>query len=78
MRYRGYSGPKGAGDVSPIAKEQIPFKEFTALDEALAWARDVEQGGHVPLLIEGDDGTKMDRRAIVNALRVGERERVGH
>jgi hypothetical protein len=78
MQYRGYSGPKGSGDVSPIAKEQMPFKEFTALDEALAWARDVERGGHVPLLIEGDDGTKMDRRAIVNALRVGERERVGH
>ena len=37
----------------------------------------MEKGGRVPLLIEGDDGTRMDRRAIVNALRVGMREQVG-
>ena len=54
------------------------FKEFAALDDALSWARHVEQGGRVPLLIEGDDGTRMDRRAIGDALRVGEREQVGH
>ena len=77
MRYRVYSGPKGSGDVSPIAKEQMLFKEFTALDDALSWARHVEQGGRLPLLIEGDDGTRMDRRAIADALRVGEREQVG-
>ncbi len=53
------------------------FKEFTALDDALSWARHIEQGGRLPLLIEGDDGTRMDRRAIVDALRVGEREQVG-
>ncbi len=78
MQYRVYSGPKGSGDVNAIAKEQMLFKEFAALDEALSWARHVEQGGRVPLLIEGDDGTHMDRRAIGDALRVGERERVGH
>jgi hypothetical protein len=61
-----------------MAKEQMLFKEFTALDDALSWARHVEQGGRVPLLIEGDDGTRMDRRAVSEALRVGERERVGH
>ena len=77
MRYRVYSGPNGSGDVSPIAKEQMLFKEFTALDDALSWARHVEQGGRVPLLIEGDDGTRMDRRAIAEALRVGKREQVG-
>ncbi len=77
MRYRVYSGPKGSGEISPIAKEQMLFKEFTALDDALSWARHVEQGGRVPLLIEGDDGTRMDRRAIADALRVGEREQVG-
>jgi hypothetical protein len=32
----------------------------------------------MPLLIEGDDGSRMDRRAIANALGVGEREQVGH
>jgi hypothetical protein len=77
MRYRVYSGPKGSADVSPIAKEQMLFKEFTALDDALSWARHDEQGGRVPLLVEGDDGTRMDRRAIAEALRVGQREQVG-
>ena len=77
MRYRVYSGPKGSGDVSPIAKEQMLFKEFSALDDALSWARHVEQGGRLPLLIEGDDGTRMDRRAIADALGVSQREQVG-
>jgi hypothetical protein len=77
MRYRVYSGPRGSEDISPLAKEQMLFKEFARLDEALSWARHVEQGGRTPLLIEGDDGTRMDRRAIADALRVGERERVG-
>lgn len=78
MRYRVYSGPRGSDDVSPFAKEQVLFKEFLALDEALSWARHLEAGGRTPLLIEGDDGTYMDRRAIAGALRVGEREQVGH
>ena len=77
MQYRVYSGPKGSGSISPLAKEQMLFKEFTGLDEALSWARHVERGGRVPLLIEGDDGTRMDRRAIADALRVGEHEQVG-
>jgi len=60
-----------------MAKEKLLFKEFTVLDQALSWARHVEKEGRVPLLIEGDDGTRMDRRAIVDALRVGMREEVG-
>ena len=77
MRYRVYSGPKGSDDISPIAKEKMLFKEFTSMDEALAWSRHVEQEGRTPLLIEGDDGTRMDRREIADALRVGNREQVG-
>ena len=73
MQYRVYSGPKGSGDISP-RKEQMLYKEFSALDDALSWARHVERDGRVPLLIEGDDGTRMDRRAIADALRVGQRE----
>jgi hypothetical protein len=76
MTYRVYSGPKGSGEITPFAKEQMLFKEFPALDDALAWARHVNGGGHVPLLIEGDDGTRMDRRAIGDALGVGQREQV--
>lgn len=77
MQYRVYSGPKGSDDVSPLAKEQLLFKEFNTLDDALSWARHLKKDGRVPLLIEGDDGTRMDRRAIVDALRVGAREQVG-
>jgi hypothetical protein len=77
MCYRVYSGPQGSQDIAPLAKEQMLFKECAGLDEALSLARHVEQSGRTPLLIEGDDGTRLDRRAIVDALRVGEREQVG-
>jgi hypothetical protein len=77
MRYRVYSGPKGSGDVGPLEKEQLLFKEFDGLDNALAWSRHVERQGRVPLLIEGDDGTRMDKHAIANALGVGAREQIG-
>jgi len=76
MVFRVYSGPKGAKDVSPLEKSQMLFKEFAVLDEALSWAHHLEESGRVPLLIEGDDGTQMDRRSIINALRVGARERI--
>jgi hypothetical protein len=76
MRYRVYSGPKGSSDVSPLTKDRMLFKEFTSMDDALSWARHLEQSDRVSLLIEGDDGTRMDRRSVVNALRVGMREQV--
>ncbi|HYC16755.1 MAG TPA: hypothetical protein VEC94_06095 [Pseudolabrys sp.] len=76
MHYRVYSGPKGSADIPPLEKSQSLFKECTALDDALSWARHLESRGRIPLLIEGDDGTRMDRRAIVNALRVGVREQL--
>ena len=76
MTYRVYSGPKGSADVSPLGKSQMLFKEFVALDDALSWARYLEHTGRTPLLIEGNDGTRMDRRAIVDALRVGMRDDV--
>jgi hypothetical protein len=76
MRYRVYSGPKGSDEISPLSKQKMLFKEFTSMDEALSWSRHVEEGGRTPLLIEGDDGTRLDRRAIADALRVGQREQV--
>jgi hypothetical protein len=76
MRYRVYSGPQGSESLSAFGKGQVLFKEFLSLDEALAWSRHVERAGRRPLLIEGDDGTRMDRRAIVDALRVGAREQI--
>jgi hypothetical protein len=77
MAFRVYSGPKGSTDVAPLDKSQVLFKQLTTLDEALSWARHLEQTGRVPLLIEGDDGTCMNRRAIIDALRVGMREEFG-
>jgi hypothetical protein len=46
------------------------------LDDALSWARHLESRGRIPLMIEGDDGTRMDRHAIIDALRVGMREQL--
>ena len=77
MRYRVYSGPQGSEDVSPMTKDQLLFKECAGMDEALSWARRVEKDGRVPLLIEGDDGTRIGRREIVDALRISMREDVG-
>ena len=76
MTYRVYSGPKGSADVSPLEKSQLLFKELHTLGEALSWARHLEHTGRTPLLTEGDDGIRMNRRAIVDALRVGMREDV--
>lgn len=77
MHYRVYSGPKGSDDVGPLEKSQMLFKEFAALDDALSWARHLEGKGRTPLLIEGNDGTRMNRHAIADALRVGMREQIG-
>jgi hypothetical protein len=77
MTYRVYSGPKGSEDLPPLARSSMLFKEFGTVDEALLWARHIEDTGRVPLLLEGDDGTRMDRRDLSDALCVGARERIG-
>ena len=41
----------GSGEISPIAKEQMLFKEFAALDDALSWGRPARAGR--PLSSEG-------------------------
>jgi hypothetical protein len=76
MPYRVFSGPPGTSDVSAADREHMLFKEVASLDEALSWARHLEKSGRRPLLIEGDDGTYLDKRAIVGALRTGERDEV--
>jgi hypothetical protein len=77
MRYRVYSGPHGSEDVSPLTKDKLLYKECVGMDAALSWARHLEKNGRVALLIEGDDGTRMDRRAVGDALRVGRRDELG-
>jgi hypothetical protein len=69
MTYRVYSGPRGSQSISPVEKDRHLFKEFNSLDEAMSWARHVNERGRVTLLIEGDDGTRLTRQQIVTALK---------
>lgn len=75
MAYRVYSGPKGAPALKAIDKDRMLYKEFSALDEAMSWARHVNETGLTALLIEGDDGTSIAKQEIVAALRHRETER---
>ncbi len=68
MRFRVYSGPRGSAAVAPLERERMLFKEFDTLDAALEWGRRLAASGRVPLLIEGDDGTRLDKRDIAAAL----------
>jgi hypothetical protein len=69
MPYRVYSGPRGSQFISPLEKDRQLFKEFNLLDEAMSWARHVNDSGRVTLLIEGDDGTRLTKQQIVTALK---------
>ena len=51
------------------------YKEFISLDEALWWANHLSRRDRVALSIEGDDGTRMDRRAIGAAIAVAPQAR---
>src|SRR5262245_43995942 len=68
MTYRTYSGPRGPEPVAPMEMDRLATKEFASPDTALAWARHVNDGGRVALLIEGDDGTHLGKREIAGAL----------
>jgi len=74
MTYKVFTGAPGSEAISPVEKDRWLFKEFADLDEALAWAQGVRQRGAVPLLIEGDDGTRLDKYQIATALQHRESE----
>jgi hypothetical protein len=69
MTYKAFIGPRGADAISPLEKEHALFKEFEDLDQALAFAHAMQKRGGVPLLIEGDDGTRLDKQQIATALK---------
>jgi hypothetical protein len=69
MAYRVYSGPRGSETVPPLEKDSWLYKEFALLDEAMSWARHINDSGRVALLIEGDDGTRLTKQQIVAALK---------
>jgi hypothetical protein len=74
MTYKVFTGAPGAETLSPVDKDRWLFKEFADLDQALAWAHGVKKGGAIPLLIEGDDGTRLDKYQIATALQHRESE----
>jgi hypothetical protein len=73
MAYRVYSGPQGTEKISPLEKDRMLYKEFSSLDQAMSWARHVNDNGRTTLLIEGDDGTHLTRTEIAAALMHPER-----
>jgi hypothetical protein len=75
MSYRVYSGPRGSESIPPLQKDRHLFKEFNLLDEAISWARHVNESGRVTLLIEGDDGTRLTKQQIAAALKSPEASR---
>jgi N-acyl-L-homoserine lactone synthetase len=78
MSYRVYSGPTGSERISPIDKPRMLYKEFGILDEALAWSNHVKESSRVVLLIEGDDGTHLDRSDIAKELHRFAGEHIRH
>lgn len=69
MQFRVYSGPRGAEPIRATDKDKMLFKQFTSLDEALRFALHLDKTGQVALLIEGDDGTSLDRSEIAAMLQ---------
>ena len=76
MTYRVYSGPRGSQSISPLEKDRHLYKEFGVLDEAMSWARHINDSGRVALLIEGDDGTRLDQAADRNCAEESRDHRV--
>ncbi|MFL6948809.1 MAG: hypothetical protein ACJ8FU_11495 [Xanthobacteraceae bacterium] len=73
MTYKVFTGAPGSESISPLEKDRWLFKEFADLDEAFAFAQNVKKKGAVPLLIEGDDGTHLNKYEIADALEVRKR-----
>lgn len=72
MAYRVYSGPRGTDMFAPIDKDKMLFRQCAGLDEAMGWARHLSREGRAVLLIEGDDGTRLERAQIAAALQQGD------
>jgi hypothetical protein len=78
MRYRVYSGPRGSAAIAALDKQQMLFKECDSLDAAIGWARHLAATGRVPLLIEGDDGTRLNKQDIAAAFPHAEHPAFAH
>ena len=67
--FRVYTAPSGAEKISLAEKERLLHKELGSLDEAIGFASHMSRTGHAIVLIEGDDGTRLDEHEIADALR---------
>jgi hypothetical protein len=68
MAYRVYSGEFGARAISPREKSRPPYTEFDSADDALLWAQRLREHGRVALLVIGDDGTRLGKQEIADAI----------
>ncbi len=75
--FRVYSGPRGSQAIGPAEKSGQLYKEFERLDEAIEWAHHVKDTGHVALLIEGEDGTRLDKHDLARVLCHRDSEQAG-
>lgn len=56
---------KSTQEFSAEEKSRWLYKEFGLFDDAIGWARDVNQSRRVTVLIEADDGTELDKNDIL-------------
>jgi hypothetical protein len=68
--FRVYSGAPGTETISPLDKHL--FKEFSRIEEAIGFAHHLKEKGHVAVLIEGDDGTRLTRADLASVLHRGQ------
>ena len=73
MRYRVYSGERDARGLSPRDRSRTPYTEFDYAEDALLWAQRLREHGRVALLVIGDDGTRMGKQEIADAIEPGAR-----
>lgn len=67
MSYRLYVAPAGSAEPSVLEWANL-YKEFQRFEEALGFARRINDGKRVALLLVGDDGTRLNRRELAAAL----------
>jgi len=68
MPFKVYSGAPGAAFLRSVERNRGLYQEFGLLDEALDWARHLEESGRVPLLIENERGVRLTRPEIGAAI----------
>jgi len=68
MTYKVYSGPPGSTVLRVVERNRALYEEFGLLDEAIDWARHLDERGRIPLLIENEHGARLTRPEIEAAI----------